>query len=180
MTLEEQNKLRKLAGLAQLSERTANPLGKDRSSVEIDSGVGNPNKPYMDPTQDVEFGDSKRGPEVDEYGEEIPTQTDPLANGNSDIRTNTTDFDPNTNDPALSHDYNDEFDGDDIMARGEREYDHEYDDSMTDQLTDEEGGPWQDVLDPSDSDSAYENEEEAKQQRRKKIRARILRKAIRK
>lgn len=71
------------------------------------------------------------------------------------------------NDPELSRNYHDEFDPDDIMVRGQRDYDHDADDSFDDDMTDEEGGEWMDVVDPETADDDYhENEEQSKALRR--------------
>lgn len=69
-------------------------------------------------------------------------------------------------DPEVDHDYNDDFDGDDIMMRGDRSYDHEavggahtgseYGDDGEEMAP----GPWQDVTDPNDFDSYHDEDEE--------------------
>lgn len=73
------------------------------------------------------------------------------------------DFD---NDPEIDHNYFDEFDGDDIMMRGDRSYDHEVaGGSFSGTEYGEDGdevaaGPWQDVTDPNDYDSYHDEDEE--------------------
>ena len=81
---------------------------------------------------DVEFGDSRLGPSTDEFGDEEHDRDmrDPELN-----RAMSGPYDKATGDPAIDHNYNDEFDADDMMMRGDRDRDH-FNDRDDDELMD--------------------------------------------